>query len=252
MDEKVTITREVLYNDSVVTLSLEYYKDGDTLYEDEQLKKDNDRRVMDAARKSLGYLSSAEIREIRSRYTEDPELFGQLLGFPKGEMTRYEDMYFPNRMDDYTIGAQGEPLVFLGSLFRKRYTLTFPVFIELLMRILCMEDLHIDKKSVQNLEAKWGNYDNEHFFIEYVLTLGGGIFTFNDYERATHGFQEEVRYMKTRINEYPKDTIKIENLKEEIQFYLQEEKLHAELGFKTYVIKGWTKDWEARQDELEG
>ena len=252
MSEKVTITRNVLYNDNVVTLSLEYYKDGNRLYEDEQLKKDNNRRVMDAARKSIGYLSSAEIREIRSKYTDDPELFGQILGFKKGEMTRYEDMEFPNRMDDYTIEAQKEPLVFLGSLLRKRYTLGFPVFMELLKRILLMEDIHIDKKSVQNLEAKWGDYRNENFFTEYVLTLGGGIFTFNDYEKVSYGFQEETRYMKTRINEYPKDAIKIENLKEEIQFYLQEEKLNEELGFKTYVIKGWTKDWEDRQDFLEG
>ena len=60
-----------------------------------------------------------------------------------------------------------------------------------------------------------------------------------------------MKYMKTRINEYPKDVIKIEYLKEEIQARLLEEKINMELGFKTYSIKGWSKDWEDRQDEVE-
>ena len=252
MSDIVEISRNVLYNENVVTLTLEFSRDGEgNLYESEEQEKSNIRRVMDAARKSLDYITSQKIRDIRGKYTDDPELFGKILGFPEGAMTKYENMDIPNRLDGYLIEAQEEPLVFLGSLLRKRYLLTFDVFYRLLETTLGLKDIRIDKKSVENLRDKWGDYTNANFFIEYVTTLGGGTFTYNDYEKITHGYQEDMKYMKTRINEYPKDVIKIEYLKEEIQARLLEEKINMELGFKTYSIKGWSKDWEDRQDEVE-
>lgn len=248
----VSVEREIKYGNDSFPVSLSYFEDDDgNLSETDEFRKSNTKKIMDVARKAMNYLSSQEIADIRQRYTDNQIHFSLMLGLGKFEIRDYENLTVPDRLTDYFISDHHDPLVFLGALLRYRYRVGFMEFWDMFQKTMNLLEWKIDKKSVQNLMDKWGNYNNTGFYINILSKLGGGTITINDYEKIVRVQELTISRLETKFSSYGKDQIKVWNLKDEIQQWLDEEKFNKELGFKTYYIKKFDPSWDSDQDEKE-
>lgn len=93
-----------------------------------QLKK-NSVRLKDAYRKSVGLLSSEEIKSIRKKYKISQEALASILGWGKKTITRYETVSIQDQVHDDVLRKIGEdPLWFFDFVTRSKDTIDRKLF----------------------------------------------------------------------------------------------------------------------------
>lgn len=159
----VRMGEHTVYKNVPVDYMAEYYycDAAEELYMDEDMASSNDICMKDAYRKTIGVLTSKEIRNIRAKYDISQRDLSTLLGWGGKTITRYESHQVQDRAHDMILKKlDQDPEWYFCLLTEARSEIAPELYKKYLQQVTSLYEHSQDSYLRKSIEAKYIRYQN--------------------------------------------------------------------------------------------